>query len=318
VPQQSALNQGTQQHGTPGLKCPSVRTAEAASAGIILPRSSGPNVGHRKAPSSPKTLDTISKGPAATLPHNAISLSVPTRHPSQAPAVAATGTKEAENAAYQERIKAWYTQLLYYRANPETLEFSYMVLANPNSIVYKPYDLVVVSHAKIQRNFYYTMSAEGVMHFNGNETSHVSLEDFERSFFLYKQVSQMQFFAQFRLWKAFRLWRACICRNKAYKASQTLSKRLFYLHKFFGPCLQALVRTCGELDASTTFHIVAAAQPSELERFRVRNHFLASSFKIADSLIYAKKWLFFLVHISCRVAGLRNAQEQSVTCTDLP
>lgn len=289
--QASGSKQRALQQGAPCASL-AVKTAGAVSAGIILPRSSGPSSSRPKASSSHEKVAAVGKGVTLNISSGSTTLPAPTRHPSQPVTISnSPQTKEAENAACQERIKAWYTQLLYYKANPETLEFSYMVLTNPNSIVYKPYDLVVVPHAKVQRDFYYTMSAEGVVHFHGNETSHVSLCEFERSFFLYKQVSQMQFFAQFRLWKAFRLWCTYICRNKANKASQTLAKRLFYLHKFFGPCLQALVRTCGELDAGTTFHILSAAQPCQLGSFKVRSHFLACShFSCVVFLLDCKQW----------------------------
>ena len=174
------------------------------------------------------------------------------------------------DSARDERQKEWYKQLLYYRANPDTLEFSYMVLANPNDVVYRPYDLLVVSHAKVQREFYYTMSAEGVTHFYGSETSHMPLDEFERSYFMYRQVSEMRFFSRFRLWKAFRLWRAYICRRKADIASQYLIKRLFHLHGCFGPCLQALVRTCDALQQGTTFTVLAADQPHALDELKAR------------------------------------------------
>lgn len=210
--------------------------------------------------------------PAARPLHAAVAKPVQCGPKPQVPhATSPAAPLSAATVAREERMKQWYKQLLYYRGNPDTLEFSYMVLANPKDVVYRPYDLLVVSHAKVQRDFYYTMSAEGVTHFHGGETSHTSLDEFERAFFLYRQVSEMRFFSRFRLWKAFRLWRACICRRKADVASQYLVKRLFHLHGCFGPCLQALVRTCDSLQKSTAFMLLAAEQPRALDELKARS-----------------------------------------------
>lgn len=175
----------------------------------------------------------------------------------------------SSNQEYHERVKGWYARLLYYRANPQTLEFSYMVLAEPGSVVYRPYDLLVVPHSKVTREFYYTISAEGVTHFHGKDTTHMSLDEFERAYFLYKQVAQMHFFSRFRLWKAFRLWRAHICRSKATHACQHLSKRLFHLHPQFGPCLKALVLSCERLQQQSALVLLSRDQPTQLEELQV-------------------------------------------------
>jgi hypothetical protein len=178
-------------------------------------------------------------------------------------------SRDAQEAGYHERVKVWYAKLLHYRANPEVLEFIYLILAEPDAVIYRPYDLIVVPHSKVRRDFYYTMSAEGVTNFHGAETSHMSLDAFERAFFLYKQVAKMHFFSRFRLWKAFRLWRAFISRSKARFVCCHLDKRLFHLHPHFGPCLQALVLSCEHLASGTTFVVLSPKQPCGLAQLQV-------------------------------------------------
>lgn len=78
------------------------------------------------------------------------------------------------------RIRKWYHRLLHLRANPSSLEYSYLILSKPDAVHYHPYDLTIVSHNQIDRQFYYTMSADGVTHVNGDESTHMTLDEFER------------------------------------------------------------------------------------------------------------------------------------------
>ena len=53
-------------------------------------------------------------------------------------------------------------------------------MSNPSAVHYHPYDLTIVPHNKINRQFYYTMSVDGVTHVNGDESTHMTLDEFER------------------------------------------------------------------------------------------------------------------------------------------
>jgi hypothetical protein len=175
-----------------------------------------------------------------------------------------------ESAAYQAHIKAWHDLLVHYRKNPATLGFSYLVQAQPDAVVPRPYDLLVVPHSKVQREYYYTMSAKGLTFFHGAETSHISLDEFEGGFLKYRQVARIRFFANFRQMKAFRVWHACITRTKAKAAKQALSSRLFHMHPCFGPCLRELVRKCEMLKGEPLLAILQADQPGDLKVLKVR------------------------------------------------
>eukprot|EP00892_Ulva_mutabilis_P004502 jgi/Ulvmu1/2423/UM134_0004.1 len=151
------------------------------------------------------------------------------------------------NPACIQRIRAWYHRLLHLRANPSSLEYSYLVLSNPRAVHYHPYDLLIVPHSQINPRFYYTMSVDGVTHFNGDESTHMTLDEFERGYFLHKQVAHLFFFSRFRIWKAFRLWRAAIVRCKAEFIRRRLSETLLRLDSRFGSLLQQVAAECDML-----------------------------------------------------------------------
>jgi hypothetical protein len=176
----------------------------------------------------------------------------------------------ADEQAYTRRVRTWYQELLHYRANPETLEFTYLVLHNPGAIQYRPYDLDIVAHSAVTKVFYYTMSAQGVSQFNGGEATHVSLNDFERGYFLYKQVAKMRFFSRFRAWKVFRMWRIGILRSKRRAAAKALQEQLFCLDDRFRPTLCTIRAACVDAEAALSHSLLQPGAPAELESLKVR------------------------------------------------
>lgn len=116
---------------------------------------------------------------------------------------------DTDDAKRKSLIQLWYQRLLHFRANPYSLEFSYLVLANPRATKYHPYDLTIVNHDQLDTTFFYTMStgahmsfanstqrfyccqiitcklstcADGVTQTNGKEVTHMSLDEFERGY----------------------------------------------------------------------------------------------------------------------------------------
>lgn len=90
-----------------------------------------------------------------------------------------------EDQQRKSRIHLWYQRLLHFRANPNSLEFSYLVLADPAATKYYPYDLIIVKHDQLvarDTSFFYTMSADGVTQTHGKEVTHMSLDEFERGY----------------------------------------------------------------------------------------------------------------------------------------
>jgi hypothetical protein len=123
-------------------------------------------------------------------PQSTAEQAVAPKEPQQAPqsarphvTVEEPGPKDKEEAERKGRVHLWYQRLLHFRANPNSLEFSYLVLSNPSAVKYHPYDLVIVQHDQLVNQgttFFYTMSADGVTQTNQNEVTHMSLDEFER------------------------------------------------------------------------------------------------------------------------------------------
>ena len=238
-----------------------------ASAGITRPRKIP--IAPQSPAASPRSLDALPRSVQHTTPADA---SIAAVHPGSADKSAGKqrDLPIAASATQQARIKAWHDLLIYYRQNPATLAFSYLVLADPHAVVRRPYDLRIVPHSQLHREYYYTMSAQGMTFFRGDETSHIPLDDFEADFFKYEQIVRIKFFAQFRSMKALRIWRAFIARSKAKSAATSLRTRLFQTHACFGPCLRALVARCVELRAQPLLAVLQKDQPGDLQQLKAR------------------------------------------------
>lgn len=134
------------------------------------------------------TNDGATRRPQSTPP--VTNLQAPSTEPALAtakplspPPVLVSGSPDrsaGHDPACLERIRKWYHRLLHLRANPSSLEYSYLILSNPNAVHYHPYDLTIVSHNHIDKQFYYIMSVDGVTHVNGDDSMHMSLDEFER------------------------------------------------------------------------------------------------------------------------------------------
>lgn len=86
-------------------------------------------------------------------------------HPPQR-SVAKHSARDVADANLTSRIQLWYQRLLHFRANPYSLEFSYLVLANPCATKYHPYDLTIVNHDQLNAALFYTMSAGTTISFS--------------------------------------------------------------------------------------------------------------------------------------------------------
>lgn len=85
--------------------------------------------------------------------------------------------------------------------NPK--EFIYLNAASINSPGYtgNPYDLEIVPHGSVDKDDFYTMSALGVTHFHKGNAEFTPLDQWEREYFLYNQISNLAVFKNFRKWK---------------------------------------------------------------------------------------------------------------------
>lgn len=122
---------------------------------------------------------------------------------------------------------------------------------------------------QVTRAFYYTMSSEGVTFFQDRDTTHYSLDDFERNFLLHQQLVQLPFFSRYRLWKPFRLWRAALLRKKSLHAVDSMHKNLFVLDPVFRPCLLAVQERCCRVLEDVSLTPIQPGAAFTLQAFQV-------------------------------------------------
>ena len=67
----------------------------------------------------------------------------------------------------------------------------------PNSV----YDLEKVSQDDTDKNFYFTLSKEGITQYRNKVSTFTTIAQWEREFKLYHQISQIKFFKQYKRWK---------------------------------------------------------------------------------------------------------------------
>jgi len=65
------------------------------------------------------------------------------------------------------------------------------------------YDLEVVSLDLVDKNFYFTLSKEGVTQFRNKVSSFTSLAQWEREFCLFHKIAKIDFFRVYKRWKVY-------------------------------------------------------------------------------------------------------------------
>lgn len=63
------------------------------------------------------------------------------------------------------------------------------------------YDLEVVPLDQVDKNFYFTLSKEGVTQFRNKVSSFTSLSQWEREFSLFHKIAKIDFFRVYKRWK---------------------------------------------------------------------------------------------------------------------
>jgi hypothetical protein len=70
------------------------------------------------------------------------------------------------------------------------------------------YDLELVSLDQVDKNFYFTLSKEGVTQFRNKVSSFTSLSQWEREYHLFHKIAQINFFRVYKRWK---VWLVLFC-----------------------------------------------------------------------------------------------------------
>ena len=89
------------------------------------------------------------------------------------------------------------------------------------------YDLEKVNQDDIDKNFYFTLSKEGITQYRNKVSTFTTIIQWEREYKLFYQISQIKFFTQYKRWKAFTVWKKSIRSSKIHHSSELLSSNLF-------------------------------------------------------------------------------------------
>jgi dynein heavy chain len=101
------------------------------------------------------------------------------------------------------------------------------------------YALKIISQGDVDMDLYCTISKEGVTHYNQKQSQFTSLQQFEREFHLFGQISRIRFFRQYRLWKTFSTWKRGLRFGKIAESRKLISSSLFI---FVPPLRDALLK----------------------------------------------------------------------------
>lgn len=89
------------------------------------------------------------------------------------------------------------------------------------------YDLEIVSQDQLDKNFYFTLSKEGVTQFRNNVSQFTTLAQWSREYQLFFKISNIRFFQLYKRWKAFTVWRRGLRKSKLASAASKLESTLF-------------------------------------------------------------------------------------------
>jgi dynein axonemal heavy chain len=157
-------------------------------------------------------------------------------------------TSEEANREYQRYLKSPFSFIDRVIEDPNTEEFVYLQPIGP-------YQLQIVKHNQINESNYFTMSRSGVTQFCNSVTDFTSLEQWEREYFLYSKIMQIEFFRKYRAWKAFFVWKKLIRRSKNDKYRRKLEGSLYILNPFLRHSLLHLNSMCCDMRKWTMFRV---------------------------------------------------------------
>eukprot|EP01034_Spumella_vulgaris_P027167 gene27167-33850_t len=106
------------------------------------------------------------------------------------------------------------------------------------------YDLEVVPLDKVDKNYYFTLSKEGVTQFRGKVSQFTGLAQWEREYKLFHRIAGINFFKVYKRWKAFTVWRKGLRYGKMQIAAKHIETNLFlFNHPLRKALLQVRVMT---------------------------------------------------------------------------
>ncbi|XP_026528650.1 dynein heavy chain 6, axonemal-like [Notechis scutatus] len=148
----------------------------------------------------------------------------------------------------EEVIKANVTeplQIIRIICENNNLGFLYMTPAVPkSSIEYDTYNLKIVSYDCINKNDYYTISPQAVIHTYNGEVEYLELERWEQEYVYHRALVKITIFAIFRKWKSFNVWRKNVRCKKINSCRRALQKNLFIVNACLRPAILNIQEMC--------------------------------------------------------------------------
>ena len=137
-----------------------------------------------------------------------------------------------------------------------SFEDGHFVYLRPRrGVNYSVYELEQCTHDQIDVNDYFTLSKDGVTHFSLSQADFTPLNDWEREYELFYQVSSIPFYFKFRLFKNFITWKRNISGSKIESARASLESKLFILNKQLSSAILKVREMCAKLSTSSLFKV---------------------------------------------------------------
>ncbi|KAH0628435.1 hypothetical protein JD844_009590 [Phrynosoma platyrhinos] len=130
----------------------------------------------------------------------------------------------------------------------KNLGFLYMTPAVPRSSTeYEPYNLKIVSYDGINKNDYYTISPNAIIHTCNGEVEYLELQRWEQEYLYHRALSKITIFAIFRKWKSFNVWRKNVRSKKINMCRRALQKNLFIVNACLRPAILNIQEMCYQI-----------------------------------------------------------------------
>ncbi|XP_063150960.1 dynein axonemal heavy chain 6 [Candoia aspera] len=148
----------------------------------------------------------------------------------------------------EEVIKANITeplQIIRIICENKNLGFLYLTPAVPkSSIEYDSYNLKIVNYDCINKNDYYTISPQAVIHTYNGEVEYLELERWEQEYLYHRALIKITIFTIFRKWKSFNVWRKNVRSKKISACRRALQKNLFIVNACLRPAILNIQEMC--------------------------------------------------------------------------
>ena len=149
----------------------------------------------------------------------------------------------------------------YLQVRPISSKIEEAVGKQANPVRGSIYDLEVVDEHYLNKDFYFTLSKEGVTQFRNNVSQFTTLAQWTREYQLFFKISSIQFFRVYRTWKVFYVWRKSLNVKKFISASSKLQTRLFL---FNPPLRRALLSVRQSTQVLSTLGMVSLQVQGEV------------------------------------------------------